>query len=275
MIVRKSSAELEKMRAAGSLAARTLQYALSLAQPGVTTNYIDTKADTFIRDHGATPAPFKYGKTDSRPAFPKSICTSVNEVVCHGIPGKQVLKDGDLICIDVTVILDGFHGDTCSTVPVGEVDEASRQLMRVTLTSLRKGIAAATANARLRDVGDAIQTYAEGLGYGVVEDFVGHGIGRKFHEDPQVSHVARRRSDGEGRISNPRLRPGMTFTIEPMVNEGSWETETLEDGWTAVTVDGTRSAQYEHTIAVQKSGPPEILTLLPGAATDAPAGFEP
>ncbi|MGE3850338.1 MAG: type I methionyl aminopeptidase [Planctomycetota bacterium] len=264
------------MRAAGKLAAQTLRYAIDLVKPGVTTGQIDKKVEAYIRKHDAIPAPLGYGEAPGRPPFPRSICTSINEVICHGIPGKQELKEGDIICIDVTVILDGFHGDTCCTVPVGAVSENATKLMRVTLDCLRKGIAAAKGGNHLVDVGDAIQTYAEGLGYGVVQDFVGHGLGRKFHEPPQVSHVARPRGRERSKPENPKLIKGMTFTIEPMINEGTWEQVTLGDGWTAITKDRKLSAQYEHSILINKFGEaPEILTLLPGADTDAPAGFQP
>ncbi len=274
-VVRKSRSEIEKMRDAGKLAAETLAYAIGLVKPGVTTGYIDNKVDSFIRKHNAVPAPLGYGETRNRPAFPKSICTSVNEVICHGIPGKRELKEGDIICIDVTVILDGFHGDNATTVPVGNVGDEARALMRGTLESLRRGIEAARNGAKLLDVGRAIQTYAESLGYGVVEDFVGHGLGRKFHEEPQVPHVAESRGAGGGRTPNPTLKPGMTFTIEPMINAGTWRSEPLPDGWTAITADRSLSAQYEHTILVVEKGPPEILTQMPGTKSWAPAGYEP
>ncbi len=272
----KSEAELEKMRFAGRLAARTLRYALDLVKPGVATGHIDKRVDAWIRKRNAIPAPYHYGETPDRPPFPRSICTSVNEVICHGIPGKRVLLEGDIVCIDVTVIIDGFHGDTAATVSVGEVADAARQLMVDTLECLRRGVAAAQGGARLVDVGEAIQSFAEGRGLGVVEDFVGHGLGRKFHEPPQVSHVAHPRGNRSARPDNPRLIKGMTFTIEPMINAGTWEQVTLDDGWTAITGDRKLSAQYEHTIAIGPPGAaPEILTLFDDGATDAPAGYEP
>lgn len=271
----KSAVEIEKMRAAGQLAAQTLAYAISLVKPGITTGEIDQKVDKFIRKHNAIPAPYKYGKTRDRPAFPKSICTSINEVICHGIPGKRELIEGDIVCIDVTVILGGYHGDNASTVPVGKVKPNAMRLMQVTLESLRQGIAAAKGGARLLDVGDAIQKYAEALGYGVVEEFVGHGIGKSFHEEPTVNHV-KFPHGSKGKMANPKLASGMAFTIEPMVNEGDWRSVTLPDGWTAITNDGKLSAQYEHTILIRGSNePPEILTLLPGADTNAPGGYDP
>ena len=276
----KTEDEIAGMRLAGALAARTLAYACSLVKPGVTTNYIDHKTESFIRKRGATPAPLNYGETESRPPFPKSICTSVNEVICHGIPGKTKLKSGDIVCIDVTVNLNGFHGDTAATVPVGKVSKAARGLMRDTLMCLRKGIDAARAGNQLLDIGRAIQAYGESKGRGVVEEFVGHGIGRNFHEPPQVSHVGVCRGE-ERELDDIELLPGMVFTIEPMLNESFWGSELLPDGWTAITL-GPRelsahrelSAQYEHTILVRHGGQPaEILTSF--SDSDAPCGYEP
>jgi methionyl aminopeptidase len=274
-IVLKSESELAGMRAAGRLAAESLAFALGLVAPGVTTEAIDAATDAFIRSRGAVPAPLHYGGTDERPPYPKSICTSVNEVICHGIPGPAPLREGDVVCVDVTVILEGWHGDTASTVPVGRADDRARRLMRATLECLRRGVAAARGGRSLVAIGEAIQPFAEGLGYGVVEDLIGHGIGRRFHEEPQVSHFARPRGLRR-RPSGPLLRRGMTFTVEPMINEGTWKAALLDDGWTVVTTDGKLSAQYEHTIAIRGDGEePEVLTLLPGAKTDAPGGFEP
>lgn len=270
----KTEAEINGMRAAGKLAARTLVYACNLVKPGVTTNYINTKTEAFIRKNGALPAPLNYGGNESRPPYPKSICTSVNEVICHGIPGKYKLKEGDIICIDVTVILKGFHGDNACTVPVGKARPAVQSLMKDALACLRAGIGAAKAGARLLDVSRAIQTLGEGRGRGVVEEFVGHGIGRYFHEHPQVSHVANPHGD-EMEPHDMELLPGMTFTIEPMINAGTWKSQMLEDGWTALTADRQLSAQYEHTILITDQGAPEILTRKPGSKTDAPAGYEP
>ena len=271
----KTPEEIEGMRAAGKLAARTLAYACSLVKPGVATNYINYKTDSFIRKKGALPAPLNYGETEDRPAFPKSICTSINEVICHGIPGKTKLKNGDIVCIDVTVILNGFHGDTACTVPVGKVSKEARELMKDTLECLRKGIDAARAGNQLLDVGRAIQEYGESHGRGVVEEFVGHGIGRNFHEHPQVSHVGVCRSGEDRRLEDMKLEPGAIFTVEPMINEGTWASEILPDGWTAITKDRLWSAQFEHTLLITPAGPPEILTLLHGSKTDAPAGYQP
>lgn len=255
----KSSRELDGMRKAGRLAARCLDEIIHAVKPGMSTQDIDDLQTAFCREHGVKAAPKGYR------GFPKSICTSVNEVICHGIPSPSViLKDGDIIGIDVTLIVDGFHGDNAATIAVGEVDEESARLLRVTMDCLRRGIEAVRPGGHLGDIGAAIQEHAEKLGYGVVEDFVGHGIGRKFHEPPEVSHVGER---GRG----PRLSPGMTFTIEPMINLGTPSSRVLSDGWTAVTADGRRSAQFEHTIAVSADGA-EIMTVQNDDGTWEPPG---
>jgi methionyl aminopeptidase len=254
----KTEAELAFMRKAGALAYETLAYALSLATPGAVTDDLDRKVREFILDHGARPATLGYK------GYPKSTCISVNEVICHGIPGPWRLAAGDIVCIDVTVILDGFHGDSAATIPVGQVTPQAAELMRVTLEACRRGIDAVRPDAHLGDVGHAIQVYAEGHGYSVVRNFVGHGIGRKFHEPPQVRHFGQA---GSG----PRLRPNMTFTVEPMINAGDWRSEVLDDGWTAVTADGSLSAQYEHTVAVAEHGV-TILTLPEGVDEWRPPG---
>ena len=235
----KSAEEIEGMRRAGRLASQCLEHITKSVEPGMSTQDIDDLQMAFAKKHGATPAPLNYK------GFPKSICTSINEVICHGIPDKKViLKEGDIIGIDVTLIVDGFYGDNASTIPVGEVSEDAQRLMWHTLESLRRAIKVVKPGARLGDIGHRIQAYAERqLDYGVVRDFVGHGIGKHFHEEPQVPHVGKR---GTG----VRLRPNMTFTIEPMINEGTYRLKVLEDDWTAVTLDGKLSAQYEHTIAV-------------------------
>jgi methionyl aminopeptidase len=244
----KSEAELQKMRAAGRLASECLQWLLEHVAPGVSTQEIDDLQMEFARKHGVTPAPLNYK------GFPKSVCTSINEVICHGIPSREdVLKEGDIVGVDVTLIVDGFYGDNAATVPVGAVAPEVTELLDATLESLRRGIAAALPGNQLGDVGHAIQSYAEPLGYSVVRDFVGHGIGRQFHEPPQVCHYGQ---PGRGL----RLRPGMTFTIEPMINQGVPDCRVLRDGWTAVTADRKLSAQFEHTIAVTNDGV-EILTV--------------
>lgn len=242
-----SSREVEKMRAAGQLAAELLDYLEPLVKPGVTTQELNDVAEKWTQQHGAKSAPLGYH------GFPKSICTSVNEVICHGIPSpRQVLKDGDIINIDVTPILDGYHGDTSRTFFVGTPSAKAKKLVEVTEECLRRAIATVKPGARLGDIGAAIQEYAEGEGFSVVRDFVGHGVSTVFHTAPQVPHYGIR---GKGK----KLRKGMVFTIEPMINEGTWEAKVLDDGWTAITKDRKLSAQFEHTIAVTDDGV-EILT---------------
>ncbi len=244
----KTPREVEGMRAACRLAAKTLREASKLVKPGITTEDINEFVHAYTIKANAIPAPLNYR------GFPKSVCTSINEVVCHGIPSrKEVLKDGDIINIDVTTIVDGFHGDTSRTFFVGTPSIEAKKLVEVTEECLRRGIAVVKNGARVRDIGGAIQDYAEGFGYGVVREYVGHGIGTIFHEAPQIPHY---RSKGE----NPRLRSGMTFTIEPMINLGGYETELDEtDGWTVRTADRKLSAQFEHTILVTDAGC-EVLT---------------
>ncbi|WP_024546251.1 type I methionyl aminopeptidase [Picosynechococcus sp. NKBG15041c] len=249
-IVLLSKREIEKMRSAGRLAAQLLDYLEPLVKPGVTTLELNDAAEAWTQKHGAKSAPLGYGKSNP---FPRSICTSVNEVICHGIPSKkQVLKEGDIINIDVTPILDGYHGDTSRTFFVGTPAPKVKKLVEVTKQCLYIGIEAAQPNGRIGDIGAAIQEYAEAQGYSVVRDFVGHGISNVFHTEPQVPHYGKR---GKG----TKIRPGMVFTIEPMINEGTYEAEMLSDGWTAVTKDRKLSAQFEHTIAITPEGP-EILT---------------
>ncbi|MCJ2542700.1 type I methionyl aminopeptidase [Thermostichus vulcanus] len=247
-----SSRELEKMRRACQLAAELLNHLEPMVQPGVTTQELNDEAERWTQAHGAKSAPLGYH------GFPKSICTSVNHVVCHGIPSpKQILREGDIINIDVTPILGGYHGDTSKTYFVGQPSERARRLVEVTEECLRRGIAAVKPGGRVGDIGAAIQEYAESQGYSVVRDFVGHGVGRQFHTAPQIPHYGQA---GQGE----KLRPGMVFTIEPMINEGTWEVKVLADKWTAVTLDGKLSAQFEHTVAVTETGV-EILTLSPTA----------
>jgi methionyl aminopeptidase len=247
-----SSREIDKMRRAGALGAELLAHLASMVKPGVSTLDINDEAERWTQAKGARSAPLGYGPADN--PFPKSICTSVNEVICHGIPNaKQILKDGDIINIDVTPILDGYHGDTSRTFFVGTPSEAAKKLVEVTEECLRRGIAAVKPGARIGDIGAAIQEYAEAHGYSVVRDFVGHGVSHIFHTAPQIPHYGKR---GKGK----KLKPGMVFTIEPMIDEGTWEAIVLEDGWTAITKDGKLSAQFEHTIAVTKDGV-DILTL--------------
>lgn len=243
-----SKREIEKMRQAGRLAAQLLDYLTPMVQPGVSTLELNDAAEKWTQKHGAKSAPLGYH------GFPKSICTSINEVICHGIPSKkQILQEGDIINIDVTPILDGYHGDTSRTFFVGTPSDKARKLVEVTEECLRRGIAAVKPGGKIGDIGAAIQEYAEAHGFSVVRDFVGHGVSRVFHTAPQIPHYGTR---GKGK----KFRPGMVFTIEPMINEGTHEAIVLDDGWTAITKDGKLSAQFEHTIAVTPEGV-EILTL--------------
>ena len=237
------------MRKAGRMAAELLDYITPFVVPGVTTNDLDRLCDDWTRDRGAVSAPLGYR------GFPKSICTSVNHVVCHGIPGDRVLDEGDIVNIDVTPILDGWHGDSSRMFFVGKVGVKARRLTDVTYEALMRGIAMVKPGATLGDIGHAIQSYVEENRFSVVREFCGHGVGRVFHEPPNVMHFGR---PGEGL----ELRPGMIFTIEPMVNAGRWETKILADGWTAVTKDRSLSAQFEHAIGVTEDGC-EIFTLSP------------
>lgn len=242
----KSVKEVNGIRVACQMAADTLLKVGEMLKPGITTDDIDrfVHEDTIRRQ--AWPAPLNYH------GFPKSVCTSINEVVCHGIPGAQVLKDGDIINVDVTTIFEGFYGDTSATFYIGKPSAEARKVTEVSRKSLDLAIAEVREGARLGDIGAAIQEYAEAEGCSVVRAFVGHGIGRQFHEPPQVHHYGKR---GSGM----RLKAGMVFTIEPMINLGSYEVEVLADKWTAVTVDGSLSAQFEHTVVVTKTGC-EVLT---------------
>ncbi len=248
MIYIKSDAEIDLMKKAGRLAADLLDRIEPYIKPGVTTLELNDLIHGWTLEAGGISAPLNYK------GYPKSICTSVNDVVCHGIPSaKTKLKEGDIINVDVTPIVGGFHGDSSRTYPVGKISEKAQHLIKVTQECLDRGIAEVRIGARVGDIGAAIQEYAEACGFSVVRDFVGHGIGRTFHEDPQIYHYGER---GRGQ----RLEAGMVFTIEPMINEGDWRTKTKKDGWTAVTIDGTLSAQFEHTIGIRSDGRVEILT---------------
>ena len=244
------------MRAAGRLAAMTLDMITSHVRPGVTTGALDELCHNFVADHGAISAPLNYR------GFPKSICTSINHVVCHGIPGERRLDEADILNIDVTVILDGWHGDSSRMYTAGTPSTKARNLMDVTYESMLRGVRAVKPGATLGDVGHAIQTFVEGHRFSVVRDFCGHGIGRRFHEPPNILHFGK---PGEG----PVLRPGMFFTIEPMVNAGRPEVKVLDDGWTAVTRDRSLSAQFEHMVGVTDSGV-EIFTLSPAGLEKPP-----
>ena len=237
------------MRRAGRLAAATLDFITPHVQPGVTTEALDRLCHDFIVEAGAVPAPLNYR------GFPRSICTSINHVVCHGIPGDRTLRDGDIMNIDVTVILDGWHGDTSRMYLVGDVKLKARRLIDVTYEAMMRGIAAVKPGARLGDIGAAIQAFAEAQRYSVVRDFCGHGLGRIFHDAPNVLHYG---EAGRGY----ELKPGMFFTVEPMINLGRYDVKILSDGWTAVTKDKSLSAQFEHSVGVTETGV-EIFTLSP------------
>lgn len=247
----KTPDEIEKMRVAGKLAADVLHMIRPHVQPGVTTGELDRIChDYIVNVQKAVPAPLNYH------GFPKSICTSVNHQVCHGIPGDKVLKDGDIINIDITVIKDGFHGDTSKMMFVGEPSILAKRVVRIAYESMRVGIDMVKPGVRLGDIGHAIQKHAESNHCSVVREYCGHGIGRNFHEDPQVLHYG---TPG----TREMLESGMTFTIEPMINAGKRHVKTLKDGWTVVTKDRSLSAQWEHTILVTDDGF-EVLTLRPG-----------
>lgn len=247
------------MRKAGQLAAECLDLLGEHVRPGVTTEELDDLAVDFAQKHDAVPAPFNYR------GFPKSICTSLNHVVCHGIPGDRVLKEGDILNIDVTLIVGGWHGDTSRMFAVGEVARKSERLMEVTHESLMRGIAAVKPGATTGDIGAAIQQYAEGERCSVVRDFCGHGLGRVFHDVPNILHYGR---NDEG----IELRAGMFFTIEPMINLGKPHVKILGDGWTAVTRDRSLSAQFEHTIGVTEDGC-EVFTYSPRGLHHPPYDF--
>jgi methionyl aminopeptidase len=250
MITIKSAREIETMAAAGRIVARTLALVAQHARPGISTQALDRLAEEFIRSHpGARPS-FK-GLYD----FPATLCTSINHEVVHGIPSpKRVLVEGDILSVDVGVWLDGLHADSAATFPVGEVAPEAERLLRVTREALAAGVAQARAGQHVGDIGHAVQQVAEAAGYSVVRELVGHGIGAAFHEDPQVPNYGKPHR-------GPRLVPGMTLAIEPMVNVGGPEIRTLDDKWTVVTADGSLSAHFEHTVAVaDNGGPPRILT---------------
>lgn len=243
---------LEQMRETCRAARRVLDRAISAVRPGVTTDELDAIVHEACIQEGGYPSPRNYH------GFPKSVCTSVNEVICHGIPDDRPLVNGDIVNIDVTLFRGGVHGDCSETVAVGEIDQSSRRLLATARECLRLGISAIQPHGRIRDIGYAIADYAHRQGCTVVRAYCGHGIGRCFHMDPQVFHY--RNNNGAARIT-----PGMIFTVEPMINLGTWRYRLLDDHWTAVTADGKRSAQFEHTVAVTEDGP-EILTSITGAA---------
>ncbi|HZN06811.1 MAG TPA: type I methionyl aminopeptidase [Pyrinomonadaceae bacterium] len=248
MIIGKSRRELEKMRAAGQLVGQVRERLRKMVEPGITTLDLDHAAEKMIRDAGALPTFKGYN------GFPYSICASVNEQIVHGFPSDYTLKEGDIFSIDCGVTLEGFVGDTATTVPVGKVSEEWLKLIRVTEECLERAIQQCLPGNHLGDIGWAVQEHAEANGYSVVRDYVGHGIGRRMHEDPQIPNYGR---PGLG----PKIKSGYCFAIEPMVNLGTHYTKVLADGWTVVTVDGQPSAHAEHTIAITDDGP-EVLTLV-------------
>jgi methionyl aminopeptidase len=248
LIQLKTDAEIMAMVPSCRLAAAALDMIAGHIKPGTSTLRINDLCHEFILKNGAIPAPLNYR------GFPKSVCTSINEIVCHGIPrDSEILKDGDIINVDITTILFGYHGDVSATFCVGNVSDKARRLVDVTRACLHAGIEVAVPGRRTGDIGFAIQKMAESEGYSVVREYVGHGIGRLFHEELQIPHYGQA---GTG----VRLEPGMVFTIEPMINAGKWKTKLLSDGWTAITADRSLSAQFEHTIAIMRDGSVKILT---------------
>ena len=233
--------KFEKMRIAGSLASKTLDMITDYVKEGTATNHIDKLCYEFIRDNGGYSAPQFYR------GFEKSICTSLNHVVCHGIPGDRTLQDGDIVNIDVTAIINDHHGDTSRMYTVGDISVKSKKLINITYESLNKAIKILKPGKKIGDIGHEIQSFVEKNGFSVVRDFCGHGIGTNFHQEPNILHYG---SKGTG----DELKPGMTFTIEPMINAGKYHTKVLNDGWTAVTKDKTLSAQFEHTVGITENG---------------------
>ena len=253
----KNAADITAMRVAGRLAGEVLDILTPHVRPGITTNELDRIAhDHMVQVQGCVPAPLNYAPPGYTP-YPKSICTSINHQVCHGIPNDRPLKNGDIVNCDITVIKDGWHGDTSRMFVVGEGSIAAKRLCQLTYEAMWKGIVKVRPGARLGDIGHAIQTFAEGHGLSVVREFCGHGIGRKFHEEPQVLHYGR-----PGTLE--AMKPGMIFTIEPMINAGKRDIKSKNDGWTVVTKDRSLSAQWEHMILVTETGY-EVLTVSTGS----------
>ena len=237
----------EKTKVAGLIAAGALDEVLKIIKPGIKTDQIDKLCYEYLNDHGAYSAPLFYR------GFPKSCCTSTNHIVCHGIPSDKVLKDGDIVNVDVTALKDGWHGDTSRTFEIGEVSIKAKKLVQTTYDAMMKAIKIIKEDVFLGDIGATIQNHVEAEGFSVVQDFCGHGIGQQFHKEPNVLHYGK---EGTGE----KIKAGMIFTVEPMINLGKYETKTLNDGWTAVTKDKSLSAQFEHTVGVTKEGC-EIFTL--------------
>lgn len=245
----KTKAELEKMRRAGAVVRQVLNRLSELTKPGVSTADLDEEARVLAEKLGAVPAFLNYPHSkEGYPAFPAVICASVNEEIIHGIPNKNPLKEGDILSIDFGCSLDGYFGDSAVTVPIGKASQAAEKLMSVTKTSLQLALQECIAGGRIGDISHAVQSYVEGHGFGIIRDFVGHGIGAKMHEPPQIPNFG---SPKQGRI----LKPGMTLAVEPMVSAGSYKTKILDDGWTAVTKDGSLAAHFEHTVAITEKGP--------------------
>lgn len=260
-VLLKSPEQIARLRDAGRLVAETYEALRPHVVPGVTTGDLDRIAEEFIRSHGAFPTYKGYGAVAARsgqpgrPPFPATICVAINDVICHGIPNRRaVLNEGDIIGIDIGASYHGWIGDSCVTFPVGKIDDKSQKLLDVAQRCLELGIEQAQPGKRLGDIGAAIQTYAEANGFSVVREYAGHGVGRTLHEEPFVLHHG---TAGTGMV----LRPGMVFTIEPMINMGHYETQLDADNWTVRTADGSRSAQFEHSLAITASGP-ELLTVL-------------
>ncbi|ANC71530.1 type I methionyl aminopeptidase [Deinococcus radiodurans] len=247
----KSAREIETMRRAGGLVAETFRVLEPYVQPGVTLKELDRRAEEFIRGKGAKPAYLGYGPRNN--PFPGTICASVNEVICHGIPDDRELRDGDILGMDIGVLLDGYYGDACTTYTVGQVSDEVRALVDTTRACLQAGLDEVRPGAKTGDIGHAIQSLAESRGYGVVREYTGHGIGKRLHEDPTIYHWGVHHT-------GLKLQPGMVFTIEPMINLGTPETRLLADGWTVITADKKPSAQFEHTLVVTPKGY-DILTL--------------
>ena len=233
--------KFERMKIAGSLASKTLDMLTSEIKEGISTNKIDKLGFEFIRDNGGYSAPLYYR------GFGKSLCTSLNHVICHGIPGERILEEGDILNVDVTAIIDGFYGDTSRMYSIGKISVKAQNLIDATYESLMKSIKILKPGIKLGDIGNEIQTYVEAKGFSVVRDFCGHGIGDKFHEPPNVLHYGKKNTGAE-------LKPGMTFTIEPMINSGKFDVKVLDDGWTAVSKDKSLSAQFEHTVGIKDNG---------------------
>ena len=253
MIIIKSKREIECLRRSNRIVAYVFREIKKMVRPGITTEELDLEAERLIRTRGGIPAFKGYRPKGYRSEFPASMCISVNEEVVHGIPGPRKLKEGDIVSLDVGVLLDGYYGDAAITLPVGTVSEEARRLIEVTERALYIGIEKAKVGNRLSDISHAVQDYAEGSGFSVVRDFVGHGIGKSLHEDPQIPNFG---PPHQG----PRLNQGMVLALEPMINAGTWEVNRLEDEWTVVTADGKSSAHFEHSI-VMTDGDPEILSM--------------